>query len=933
LRASLGGGQRFASLTRWDRGWEDLDVRASDATEARRRPTVGRDREREALGLVIQQAVSGCGTAVVVAGDPGIGKTTMLNDAARVAECAGVRVLRCSGVQAESNIAFAGLNQLLRPVVDRLVNRADGAADLLRAALGLDPSKAADLYRVALATLELLADVAGESPVLVIADDAQWLDQSTLDVLAFISRRISAEPISVVAAMRTGADSSISGSALPQLPLIPLNDMASRRLLDSVAPDLTSSDRERVLRSADGNPLALVELPCTLDQSGPTPGWTPVGELIVASFTARMSELPAPTRLLLLAAALGDDVPLGRLCTAAGTAGAMTVAVGDVQPAVDAGFVTVEGGRVWFGHRLMASAIYQSSTVGDRVAMHAALSNAFGANDDRRAWHAAAAAVGPDDQVARQLEAVAQRSLRRGSLTAATTALERAADLWGDDARRIDVLLAAGGHAAEAGDERRAAALADRVGRHADLDVVQQARLLLLREGASPLGGGHDTSVAELTTAASALRHVDADAAEALVWAAASRCYWTSAGMADRQLVIDTAERLGFSGDVPRRIGTLAYVVDADRRASLYADLLAAESEADDVAGLRSLAMAAEYLGDHDRAARLFGATVTAARRDGALGAVCRLQALQAWASLWAGDLDTVSAIAGETERLADELNQPMWHGAALLVHELAAGLRGDYVGARQRLHVILDSSVARDVRVFHTMALYGLAIGALGAEHFEDAYTYLRRIVDVDSDASHYRARQWVVADLAEAALATGRREECAALVTGLMDEFRDHPTPAVRFTVGYAEALWADDDSAGQYAAAVSADRGGCEFIGARAKMAYGSWLRRNHRPREARAFIADAHDTLSRLGMASFANRAGRELRAAGGSSVRRTAATELTPQEMQIAQMAAQGLSNRQIGEQLFLSHRTVGSHLYRIFPKLNITARGQLAQAL
>jgi hypothetical protein len=186
----------------------------------------------------------------VVAGDPGIGKTTMLNDAARVAECAGVRVLRCSGVQAESNIAFAGLNQLLRPVVDRLVNRADGAADLLRAALGLDPSKAADLYRVALATLELLADVAGESPVLVIADDAQWLDQSTLDVLAFISRRISAEPISVVAAMRTGADSSISGSALPQLPLIPLNDMASRRLLDSVAPDLTSSDRERVLRSA-----------------------------------------------------------------------------------------------------------------------------------------------------------------------------------------------------------------------------------------------------------------------------------------------------------------------------------------------------------------------------------------------------------------------------------------------------------------------------------------------------------------------------------------------------------------------------------------------------------------------------------------------------------------------------------------------------------
>lgn len=178
------------------------------------------------------------------------------------------------------------------------------------------------------------------------------------------------------------------------------------------------------------------------------------------------------------------------------------------------------------------------------------------------------------------------------------------------------------------------------------------------------------------------------------------------------------------------------------------------------------------------------------------------------------------------------------------------------------------------------------------------------------------------------------GGAEECADLVAGLIEEFRNHPTPAVRFTVGFAEAMWAHDGSAGErFAAAVVADNGGCEFVEARALSAYGSWLRRNRRPREARVFLADAHRTLSRLGMLGFAHRTARELRAAGGADVRRSATTELTPQEMQIAQMAAQGLSNRQIGEQLFLSHRTVGSHLYRIFPKLNITARNQLAQAL
>lgn len=777
-------------------------------------------------------------------------------------------------------------------------------------------------------TLEFLADIATETPVLVIADDVHWLDESTAAALSFIGRRLSAEPIGLISAQRaTGEHPAVA--AIPQLLLAPLGDGAARHLLDLVAPDLGSADRDRVLKSADGNPLALLELPTTLHRSGPLPEWTPVGDLVVASFTARMSELPAPTRWLLLASALATGVSLGLLVEAARRAAAGAVAASDVQPAVEAGFVTVDGDAVGFGHRLMASAVYQSSPVGDRLAMHAALACTLSVGDERQVWHAAAATVGRDDEVAARLEAAAAHSVRRGSLTAASVALERAADLWRDDARQVDALLAAGGHAAESGDAARADRLADRVAQRAHLDAGSRARLLLLQEGASPLTGTQGSTVADLTAAALAVGDEDAEVADALIWAAASRCHWRSVGMDERRLVVETADRLGFSGDVPRRIASLTYVVGDDRRTALYADLCSVRADPEDLAGLRSLAMAAENLGDHARAATYFGAAATAARRAGALGLVARLQSLQAWATVWSGSLDDVAVIAADTERLAEEVSQPMWHGAALLLLDLVTGFGGDYPAARGRLHATLASTQNKDVRVFHTMALYGLAVAALGAEHYDDAYAYLRQLIDADSEVSHYRARQWVVADIAEAALATGRRSETGDLITGLIDEFRDHPTPAVRFAAGFAEVLWADDG----YDRAVTADSGGGDFVGARAGVAYGGWLRRHRRPQEARTVLTEAHATLSRLGMVDFADRAARELRAVGGPDVRGRNSTTLTPQELQIAQLAAQGLSNRQIGERLFLSHRTVGSHLYRIFPKLNISARSQLARAL
>src|ERR1035437_9194841 len=431
---------------------------------------LGRQREVAVVTALLDRAAAGSGAALLLHGEPGIGKTTLLAEAQRPAARGEMRTRTCGGVRAEARVPFAGLHQLLRPVLGLVAGLPGEQRDLLRAALGLDEHVLADLYRVALAALELLAVAAAQAPVLVVADDAHWLDPASADVLAlppggvpgFPAPRIPAEPIAMVFSRRDGADNPFEWSGIPGLAVGALDADTSRSLLDRVAPQLPDEVRGRLLADAAGNPLALTELPATLRPDEPLPERLPVGDLLRQSFTTRLSELPARTQTLLLVVAADAGCRLGELCAAATIAAGSPVHEADIQPAIDARLVRLPGDKVAFCHPLIASAIYQSATVGGRQQAHTALAQVIPDTDDRRVWHLAAAALGPDDSVARELEALAGRTARRGAVAVAIAALDRASSLVSDKAREAELLLRARESAVELGRGRLALDLASR---------------------------------------------------------------------------------------------------------------------------------------------------------------------------------------------------------------------------------------------------------------------------------------------------------------------------------------------------------------------------------------------------------------------------------------------------------------------------------------
>lgn len=900
-------------------------------------PPVGRDFEEKSVASLIDDACAGSGDALVVRGEPGIGKTTLLAQARRLGRDRAMRILVCSGVEAESNLPFAGLHQLLRPVMNALPRVSAHQARILRAAFGTQESISSDFYQIALATLELLAAAAATTPLLIVADDAHWTDRPSTDVLAFLGRRVAAEPIAMVIAVREGTDDPFVGHDLHQLLLAPLDGPASASLLDRVAPGLAQDLRERILLGAAGNPLALTELP-TIAGEWPVPAdRMPVGELLEKSFATRTAELPETTRTLLLAAAAAGGVSssLAEQCAAATEVLGREIGARDLQPAVDARLVKLSDGQVVFCHPLMASAIYQSATIGERLETHTALAGVV-ADDDRRVWHRAAAALGHDDDVAADLELVADRAARRGAVSVSVAALDRASSLTSNPTRRADTLLRASEYAVELGRRGLAIDLAGRADR-GRLSPLGEARMMIVEDLVNPWQAEEALTITAFIRGARAARAAgDLDLAVTLLWTAAKRCYWVAAPAVDRAAIDAAVLDLSLPADDPRRIAILSYTGSGHHRTGLERDLPPIGTGHDDLLNLRYLGSAAMNLGDDRIAAALLADAVTKARRQGRLGSIPRLQSLRAWSMLWSGTLDSVTVAAGEAQRLAVELDQPMWHSAAVLELAVATGLRGDYVTAKEQVTAGLCRDDIQGVRLFHAMALYGLGVAALGVGEYQDAYDCFRRILDRSDHASHYAARQWVAGDLVEAAQRTGRLADCAGLIDELDQEWRSDPTTAVQCGTAYADALLAPDAEAPQrfeHAFAVAAGRGRLPL--GRAKLAHGSWLRRRRRAREARIALGEALELLDSVGMGGFAGRAARELRAAGGVDNRRPGGSvpELTPQELQIAQLAATGLSNRQIAERLYVSHRTVGSHLYHMYPKLGVTSRGELTDAL
>ena len=896
---------------------------------------MGRDRESQVMAALIESTCGGGGGAVVVRGEPGIGKTTLLVQAQQWAKGRAMQVLVCRGVQAESNLPFAGLHQLLRPILGTLPQLAAHQARLLRVAFGSEEIAPVDFYRVAMATLELLTTVAADGPVLIAADDAHWIDRPSTDVLAFVARRVAADPLAIVIAVREGTDDPFAGRDLPQLILAPLDGKAAESLLARVAPKLPDSFRDRLLHFAAGNPLALIELPASVHEWGPSPDRISVGKLLETSFATRTESLPKSTRALLLAVAAGPNCNLAEVCAAATAVQGLDVRPADIQPAIDARLVTVTDDQVVFSHPLMGSAIYQSANIGERLATHTALANSV-SDVDRRVWHRAAAAVGHDDTLAADLEAVAETAVRRGAVSVSVAALDRAASLTSDRTRRADTLLRASERAVDLGRPSLALDLAGRAEQD-QLSALGEARMMIVEDGVNPLRAHGRLSVPALIRAAvAAHRAGDIDLAAAVLWTAAKRCYWTSGAAGDRAAIDAALQDLNLPVDNPRRIGILSYIGSPHHRGELQRALSNTDARPDDLIVLSYLGCAATNLGDNTVADFLLGGAVAEARRQGRLGAIPRLQVLRAWTLMWSAPLNAVTVAAGEAERLADELNQPMWHGAAVLERSLITGLRGDYLAAKEQVRVGLLAEGVRGMPLFHAIALHALGVAALGVGEYLDAYKYFRRILDPADSASHYAARQWVAGDLVEAALRAGHLHECGNLLMELGREWHTDPPPQVLRGVLYAKALVGPEGTAeGRFDAALAADPGIGDLDSGRLQLAYGMWLRRQQRAEEAQHALEKARDLFDHLGMAAFARRADRELRAAGGVSSPRhgVGRSTLTPQELQIAQLAANGLSNRQIAEQLFLSHRTVGSHLYHVFPKLGVTTRSDLTGAL
>jgi len=899
---------------------------------------LGRDRELASLAVMLDHAASGTGCALLIRGEAGIGKTALLGEARRDAARRDMLMLACSGVRSEADLPFAALHQLLRPVLPLVCDLPGGHGDLLRTALTLDPSVLADLHRVALATLELFTVATVRAPLLVLVDDAHWLDRPSADVLSFAARRIAADPVAMIIAVRDGTPDPFEGSGIPSLFVRPLDAAASGALIDGAAPGLAAGVRDRVLAEAAGNPLALTELAAAVPPGGMPDERLPVSDLLRRTFLTRVAELPAATMLLLFAASADRACSLGELRDAAATLHSGPLSEADIQPAMDASLVRLEGTRPVFCHQLTATAIYQSATVVDRQRIHAALARVTGTGDDRRrVWHLASAALGPDERVAAELEAVADQAARRGEIAFSLTAFDRAASLATDKAQRARLLLRSSECAAELGRGELAADLLIQADA-AQPNGPSRMRALITRERVRSAPDWPDATVTDLVEAARAAHgEGERDLATSVLWAAASRCWWESAPASDRQAVTSATEAIGLPATDLRRVAVLSAVADTGRHADLHRDLLRGCDEHPGRTSQEFAAIAAENLGDYPLAIQLCAAEVRLARPQGRLGPIPRLQAIQAWAMLWAGDLASAAAAATESAAIADQQDQPMWRRAAELELMLISGLRGDYAQAREQADRWLANRENRDVKLLAAAASYSLSVAALGTGNYQEACDGLLKITNPASTAFHYGSRWWVTGDLAEAALYAGRVAETRELLADLAAEFREHPTPSVRYAVLYADAILATEDrtAAERFEAALAADPGGSPLAQARLQLAYGSWLRRCRRQREARTVLRQAGECFTSLGTTGFARQAARELRAAGETG-RRPPVDGLphpTAQELEIARLAATGLTNQEIGERLFLSHRTVGSHLYHLFPKLGITNRAQLASAL
>jgi DNA-binding CsgD family transcriptional regulator/tetratricopeptide (TPR) repeat protein len=899
----------------------------------------GRHRELREIDNLIASAASGSGGAVVVRGEAGIGKSSILAAAETQARALDWQLLTTTGVASEANLAFAGLRELLRPILGRRDRLLKPQRRALEVAFGEAEEPAADPFLIGLATLNLVGDL--NQPVLIAIDDAHWLDQASSDALIFAARRFSSDPIVLLAAVRDGVDNAFDAAHLPEMPLLRLDPGSATDLLSAAAPDLESDARNRVLQAAAGNPLALIELAAALRTGGPEFGddgtnRIPLTTRLESAFAAQAWELPEVTRTVLLLAAADEGAPLVDVLRAATAIAGTAVDVDSLAPAVAAKLVDLGHAGLRFRHPLVRSAIYQTASVIDRQAAHAALAAVL-LDRDRQIWHRSASSLGPDESLAVDLEAMAERARGQGAIPVAIAALERAAQLSEDPGSRGTRLLTVAELAFQRGRHDvllRALGEAETI----DLSVADRPRLAWLREWyAEGAWSGAERVAPFVRLADEMTRAGDRERALQSLLTVALRVYWSNPDAATRELVTSAAERIDLPPQRPELIAILALAapleygsVTLDRLAEIPPDSV------DDPEHLRLLGLAATTIGAWDRAGPYLRIAIRGLRAEGRLGPMSYALVSLSVAGVFTGHWPEARSASDEAVRLTRESTRTTWQATALCAAAALDGIRGDTAGAESLAAEAEGLLLSRGANPMLALVQMARGFAYMGAGRPDAAFEHLRRVFDPADIAHHRHVRHWVAADFVDAAMRTGQEGAAREVVAELEPELAQTRSPLLRVNLAFARAVLASEREAeSRFQAALAEDLAAWPFIRGRILLGYGEWLRRHRRASDARRPLRMARETFDALGAAWWGAQARTELRASGETSRRRVAGAieQLTPQELQVALMAADGLTNREIGDQLYLSHRTIAFHLHQIYGKLEITSRAQLHLAL
>jgi DNA-binding CsgD family transcriptional regulator len=891
---------------------------------------LGRESECAAIGTLLENARAGAGGALVVRGEPGIGKSALLDYARRRA--AAMMVLSATGVQAESDLAFAGLHELLRPVLSCLGDLPGAQSQALAGALGMAPSSQPDRLLISAAVLGILAAAAEARPILCVVDDAQWVDRPSADALVFTARRLRAERLVILFGAREGEASRFEAAGLAEMTLTGLDRRSSAVLLAAPTRDAAPLVRDRLLAQAAGNPLALLELAAglaaeQLDGRVPLPEAIPLTPRLEGTFRRRCGQLPAAVQTMLLIAAADNT---GDAATVLRAAAGLGLPADSLDPAQEAGLIQVTGTAITFRHPLVRSALYQAATLGQRQRVHAALAAALVGeeNTDRRVWHQAMATLTGDEEVAAALEASARRAQLRGGHASAATALLRAAELSTDDARRVGRFAAAARAAWDAGQPGRSREIIEQVLPRA----TGQTRARLLH-----LSGVIEARAGSLQEACTRLLRGAEDCSDPPL---------------KLEMLMEAAEAASFSGNFARSIEIVAHAAPiraVSPRDRLIVALLGGFTKA--LAGEHEQAqlLLEEALGladALDEPTALIWAShaasdstwpgaglayasraVDLARQQGLLGQLPRALARQATEFLRASQFDPAYAAAREGYRLSLDVGYGQgFHLANMAAVEAVWGHGQDARAHAEEALALGQGNAYLASIAEETLGFIELTLGRTG-----QAADRLLAMTAPGRGGIHPLVALMAIPDGVEAGVRAGRPEEAAQRLDAFRAMVAAAPTQARRALLARCAALLGERDPDEAFDEAIEDGSALPPLQRARTELLYGEWLRRDRRRTDARGHLRTALDLFRTLGAVPWAERAEAELRATGETARKRDvlAIEQLTPQELQIAGLVTEGLTNKEIATQLFLSPRTVDYHLRKVFAKLGIASRAEL----